>query len=144
MILKTEIPVRYAETDAMGVVYHANYLIWFEVARTEFLEAIRQPYVTFERKGVMSPVLHAECDYGTPLRYGDTAFVYTKITEVSGVRTVFEYEIYSHEQNPETDKPCCSGKTIHCLVRKSDFKPLSMKKAAPDLYQAYLSVLETS
>lgn len=142
MIHRTEIPVRYAETDAMGVVYHANYLIWFEVARTEFLEALGQPYASFEEKGIMSPVLHAECDYGMSLRYGDTAIVYTKVTSVTGVKTVFEYEVYKQGQSPETDKPCCSGKTLHCLVRKEDFKPISMKKEAPELLATYLSVLE--
>lgn len=142
MIHKTEIPVRYAETDAMGVVYHANYLIWFEVARTGFLEALGYPYASFEDSNIMSPVLHVECDYGASLRYGDTAIVYTKITQVSGVKTTFEYEIYSQNQSFGIDKPCCSGKTIHCLVKKEDFKPVSMKKVAPELYASYLFVLE--
>lgn len=142
MIGESRIVVRYAETDKMGVVYHANYLIWFEVARTEFLEAIGQPYAKLEEQGIMSPVLRIECDYNTPLHYGDVAIVRTRVVTVSGVRTVFVYEVYREGQEIEKEAPCCVGKSLHCLVSSSDFKPLVLKKAAPQLYEAYLSILE--
>ena len=69
MVVETEIPVRYAETDAMGVVYHANYLLYFEVARTDFLEKIGYPYARIESEGLMSPVVDVHLKYGSPLRY---------------------------------------------------------------------------
>lgn len=144
MISETMIEVRYAETDQMGVVYHANYLIWFEVARTDFLRELGQIYKSFEDRGILSPVLKAEIEYGTPLRYGDIIKVYTKVVEVSPVKCVYDYKIYKKEQVAGVDKPCCTGRTTHCLVRKSDFKPISMKKIVPELFDAYSKVLESN
>ncbi|MGI6105045.1 MAG: acyl-CoA thioesterase [Raoultibacter sp.] len=142
MISRTSIEVRYAETDQMGVVYHANYLIWFEVSRTNFLKELGYPYKSFEEHGLLSPVLHVEIDYGTPLHYGDTIDVYTKVIETGSVKTVYAYEVYRSDQIPFQDKPCCTGKTTHCLVRKEDFKPVSMKRVAPELMRAYAEVIE--
>lgn len=139
----TEVIVRYAETDKMGVVYHANYLVWFEVARTEFLEKLGFPYKsTFEDKGVMSPVLQAHVEYNRPFTYGDTAVVYTYITKNTPVKTEYSYEIYELNDNPETDKPRVSGTTLHCLVDAETFKPVSIKRYAADLYEAYGQALE--
>ncbi|MCL1798463.1 MAG: acyl-CoA thioesterase [Eggerthellaceae bacterium] len=142
MVIESTVKVRYAETDKMGVVYHANYLVWFEIGRTDFLEALGLPYHLFEEKGLMSPVVHAECDYATPLRYGETAVVRTRLVEATGAKSVFGYEVYRAGQDAETEHPCCSGRTVHCFVREGEFKPLSMKKAAPELYEAYCKVLE--
>ena len=72
----TAIPVRYAETDKMAVVYHANYLLYFEDARTRFLEELGYPYARIEQAGYMSPVVSFEVRYGEPLRYGDVAIVF--------------------------------------------------------------------
>ena len=63
METSTEIEVRYAETDGMGVVYHANYLVWFDVARTEFLQELGFPYDKIEEQGYMAPVLEAHVNY---------------------------------------------------------------------------------
>ena len=68
----TEIEVRYAETDKMGVVYHANYLVWLEIARTKFLENLGFPYVEFEKLGYISPVVSCNLHYGLSCTYGDT------------------------------------------------------------------------
>lgn len=138
----TQVVVRYAETDKMGIVYHANYLIWFEVARTDFLNELGFPYKKLEEKNIMSPVLKVDVDYGKPFTYGDTAVVYTSVTESTPVRTEYSYEVYEINDNPETDKPRVSGKTLHCIVDATTFKPLSLKRSAPDLYQAYEQVLE--
>ncbi len=137
----TEIVVRYAETDKMGIVYHANYLIWFEVARTEFLNKLGFPYEKLEEKGIMSPVIKVDIDYGKSFTYGDTAVVYTYISKNTPVRTEYSYEVYEIHDNPETDKPRVSGKTLHCLVDATTFKPLSIKRSAPELYQAYEEAL---
>lgn len=70
----TPITIRYAETDKMGVVYHANYLLYFEDARTHFLEANGFPYKKIEDAGYMSPVVSFTVNYGQPLRYGDVGY----------------------------------------------------------------------
>ena len=67
----TTVRVRYAETDKMGVAYHANYFVWFEVARCDLLRALGSTYRDLEARGVMLPVIEARCEYRTPARYDD-------------------------------------------------------------------------
>lgn len=142
MQVSTTIQVRYAETDMMGIVYHANYLLYFEDARTAFLKAIGCPYEELEQAGLISPVLHFDCSYGTPLTYGDTATVVTRVTFTTATKTIYAYEVYKQGQEIGVDKPCCTGTSTHCLVDSSTFKPQSMKKVAPKLYERYLEVME--
>lgn len=137
-----EIPVRYAETDKMGIVYHANYLLYFEDARTAFLEKLGYPYAKLEEKGYLSPVVSFQCDYGTSLTYGDVAKVLVWVSKCTPVKTVYSYEVYKGGQEIGVDKPCVTGSSVHCVVDKDDFKPVSMKRACPDLYQAYLDAVE--
>lgn len=136
------ITIRYAETDMMGVVYHANYLLYFEDARTAFLEAIGYPYKLIEQAGYLSPVTHCECDYGVPLRYGDTAIVRTRVVFVKPTKAVYAYEIFREGQDLDHDKPLATGRSTHCLVNAESFWPVSMKKALPDLYKRYNEVVE--
>ena len=74
---KTRIQVRYAETDAMGVVHHATYPIWFEQARVDFFRAVGAPYDEVEREGFASPVLELNVQYKRPCRFGDFVDVET-------------------------------------------------------------------
>lgn len=138
----TPITIRYGETDMMGVVYHANYLLYFEDARTAFLEAIGFPYARIEQLGYMSPVVHFECDYGAPLRYGDVAIVRTRVASARPTKTIYAYEVFREGQDLEHDKPLATGCSTHCLVDAQTFKPVSVKKAAPELHARYLEVVE--
>ena len=69
----TDIEVRYSETDCMGVVYHANYFSWFDVARCRLLEEIGFPYPQIEADGYQCPVIAARVSYGVPCKFGETA-----------------------------------------------------------------------
>lgn len=138
----TPITIRYGETDMMGVVYHANYLLYFEDARTAFLEAIGYPYARIEQEGLMSPVVHMECDYGEPLRYGDAPIVRTRIASSRPTKTVYAYEVFRSAADLEAGRPCCTGRSTHCLVDKATFKPVSLKRAVPELYARYAEVEE--
>lgn len=142
MKLDVPITIRYAETDMMGVVYHANYLLYFEDARTKFLEAIDYPYERVEEAGYISPVVNVAIDYRVPLRYGEHAIVRTYVSELKATRTVFSYEVYCKGQNLETEKPHATGQTTLCLVQAGDFKPVSIKRVLPELYRKYQEVLE--
>lgn len=97
----------------MGIVYHANYLLYFEDARTRFLEAIGFPYDHIEQAGYLSPVTHFECDYGAPLRYGDTAVVRTRVVSSRPTKTVYAYEVFREGQDLDIEKPCCTGRSTH-------------------------------
>lgn len=135
--------IRYGETDMMGVVHHANYVLYFEDARTRLLEELGYPYEQLEREGFMSPVVSVELHYGKPLRYGDKPVVRTKVAALSQMKVTFAYEIFeSTEEMDSGAKPNCSGRSVHCIVEAASFKPVSMKKAAPKLYALYQEALE--
>ena len=85
--------VRYAETDQMGVVYHANYFVWFEVGRTDLLRQLGWTYREMERAGVRLPVIEAHCAYHRPARYDDELEIRTTGRLVSPVRMAFDYEV---------------------------------------------------
>lgn len=85
--------VRYAETDQMGVAYYANYFVWFEVARTEWLRAAGLTYRELEAEGVMLPVIDARCEYKSPARYDDHLAVAAAARLVSPARLAFDYEV---------------------------------------------------
>lgn len=89
----SRVRVRYAETDQMGVVYHANYFVWFEVGRTDLLRRSGWSYREMEVDGVSLPVIHASCDYRVPARYDDELEVRTAGAVATHVRVEFTYEV---------------------------------------------------
>ena len=89
----TTLRVRYAETDQMGVVYYANYLVWFEVARTDLLRNKGWSYRAMEASGVVLPVIEAQCHYRRPARYDDVMEIRTDARLLSPVRMEFRYEV---------------------------------------------------
>ncbi len=136
----TKITVRYAETDKMGVVYHANYLVWFDIARTEFLQELGFPYDKIEEQGYMAPVLEARVNYGQPFTFGDKALVFVYITKLTPVKAEYSYKVYKPGDDLQ-GKPCLTGSTLHCLVRSDTFKPVNQKKALPELYATYQKIM---
>ncbi len=88
-----ELEVRYAETDQMGVVHHANYLVWFELARTHLCAHSGFPYADIERMGVILMVSGAELRYRRPARYGERVRVECWITELRSRSLRFAYEV---------------------------------------------------
>jgi acyl-CoA thioester hydrolase len=108
----TTLRVRYAETDAMGVAYYANYFVWFEVARADWLRALAWSYREMEAQGVFLPVIECHCAYRRPARYDDEIEVRTAGRLTSPVRMVFTYEIVIRGQAA----PCAVGRTEHASV----------------------------
>lgn len=91
------IRVRYGETDKMGVVYHANYAQYLEVARVEWLRALGISYKWMEENGVMLPVISLHIDYKNPARYDDLLTVTVGLKKMPGVKIEFWYEIRSED-----------------------------------------------
>lgn len=89
----SKLRVRYSETDQMGVVYYANYLVWFEVGRTDWLRQTDWTYRDMERDGISLPVIEAHCEYRQPARYDDEISIATLATLLTPVRIRFDYEI---------------------------------------------------
>lgn len=131
-IAKTEIEVRYAETDQMGVVYHANYLVWLELGRTQIVKDLGFNYGDMEKDGIVSPVMEVQIAYKRPFTYGQKAIVHTWIEEYNGIRTVYGYEIYN-----EKGELAVSATTLHACVKKENFRPISLRKHYPDWHEAY-------
>ncbi len=104
--------VPYADTDQMGVVYYANYLIYFERLRTEILRENGLPYRQMEEDGIMLPVIEAHCNYRFPARYDDLLTIRGYVEEVKGVRIKIACEVYRDEVL------LTQGYTIHaCMTR---------------------------
>lgn len=141
MQVRTPIKVRYAETDMMGVVYHANYLLYFEEARTDFLEKIDHPFTEFEERGYLCPVYAVDLQYGEPLRYGEDAFVLTTVVENRPTKTKYLQQVFRADADPAVDKPLVSGHVTACIVEKESFKPISIKRHFPELYEYYSTIV---
>ena len=126
----TEISVRYAETDQMGVVHHATYPIWYEIARTEYIRALGMSYSDMEKAGVMLPVTGISCRYRLPARYDDILEITARITRFSPARIEFEYEV----RRKGEQEILSTGTSAHGFVDSENFRPLNLKKALPDFY----------
>lgn len=92
--------VRYAETDQMGVAYHANYLIWCEIGRTDHIRELGVSYAELERRGTVLAVAEASVRYGVAARYDDVLRVETWIEAVKSRTIRFGYEIHREEPEP--------------------------------------------
>ena len=108
----TSLRVRYAETDAMGVAYYANYFVWFEVARGDWLRPSGSTYRALEASGISLPVIEAHCDYRRPARYDDDVEIVTVGRLLSPVRVEFSYEARLNGQ----PGVIATGRTVHASV----------------------------
>lgn len=102
--------VRYAETDKMGIVYHANYLVWFEVGRSELFRELDLPYTEFEEQGLGLAVIEANCRYRKPAHYDDELVIITEVDHMSSRSARFCYHVYRE------DTLLAEGKTVHAFI----------------------------
>src|SRR5262245_55149956 len=109
---ETRFNVRYAETDQMGVVYYANYLVWMEIGRTDFCRQLGFNYRDMEREGAFLIVAEANCRYLAPARYDDSIVVETRLEQLNRRVITFGYSI----SNSETRQLLAEGKTVHVTV----------------------------
>jgi len=135
-IHETKIKVRYAETDQMGIVHHSNYYIWFELARTEFFEAIALPYDLIERDGIMFPLVESSCIYKESARYAENLIIKAWIEEIKGMKFTFLYQVIREEDK----RVLAIGKTIHVPVDKN-MKLINLKKKNPRLLETIKAVI---
>ncbi|RNF41126.1 acyl-CoA thioesterase [Planococcus salinus] len=131
-ISEKEIEIRYAETDQMGLVYHANYLIWLEIGRTKLIEDIGFTYAGMEEQGFISPVTDVSIQYKAALRYGQKAKVRTWVEDHGRLRTTYGYEVV-HEDGTIAAK----ATSEHVVVKKDTFRPVPLKKVNPAWNEKY-------
>lgn len=127
---ETQIRVRYAETDKMGIVHHSNYLVWFEFGRSEFCRARGFSYKEMEEKdNALMVVAEAYCRYKSPAYYEDVLTLRTKVAEIRSRSIRFIYEIY----RPSDQILLAEGETLH-LVTDENKKVRSL----PEIYKEKL------
>jgi acyl-CoA thioester hydrolase len=133
MPVTTEVRVRYAETDQMGVVYYANYLVWFELGRVELLRSLGLAYSRLESDhGCFIPVIEARCRYRSPARYDDEILIETRPAMLRGSVLKFAYGIYRKpDQKGKERELLAEGETTHVVCDDQlQRKPLPEKFAA--------------
>jgi len=125
----TEIVVRYAETDQMGVVHHCVYPVWFEAARTDMMEQAGYPYSRIEEEGIMLPVSHLEADYAGGVKYGQRVVVRCFVEKLTIARLILGYEV----RLKGGDEILCTGRSVHGWT-DTGLNVINLKKRAPELY----------
>lgn len=119
--VEAEVKVRYAETDAQGVVYHGSYVVWFEVGRTEYCDAAGYPYARMEAEGVNIVVSDLAARYRRPARYGDTVRVATRLAAIRSRGCTFAYRVTLPDGSLAVE-----GETIHLFVDQKSGRPTAV------------------
>jgi len=125
----SRVRVRYAETDQMGVVYYANYFVWFEIGRTDLLRQHGWSYREMEVDGYSLPVIDAQCAYKASAKYDDEIEVRTSGGMVSPVRVKFSYEVVRAADRTVL----ATGSTVHATLDR-DGKPCRLPESARALF----------
>lgn len=154
--------VRYQETDRMGVVYHANYINWFEIGRTELIRERGMPYSRIEESGLYLPVVELASKFVLPARYDDELVIYTRIASYTPMTIAFQSEVRRMQRSGEGGggsgmqaRPAAvaagemeegnggnepqgellvSGGTRHVWLNR-DWKPVRLDRIAPQLLE---------
>ena len=116
--------VPYFDTDQMGVIYHGNYLRYFEMARNQFLRDIAYPYTQMENDGTMLPVVQVQLDYKNPGFFEDELTLTVEVAKHKGCRIHFDHEVINQD-----GKLLAKGSTTHCFMCKTKRKPIPAPEA---------------
>jgi acyl-CoA thioester hydrolase len=139
MPVTTEVRVRYAETDQMGIVYYANYLVWFELGRVEVLRTVGLPYKVLETEHeCILPVVEATCRYRSPAQYDDEILIETRPVLMRGTVLKFAYRILRKAGEGEEPTLLAEGETVHVVCDDQ-----LQRKPLPEKYAAALRKLMT-
>ncbi|QVK21640.1 acyl-CoA thioesterase [Mycoplasmatota bacterium] len=133
MFKEKEIEVRYAETDQMGVVYHGNYVVWYDIGRTHFYEDFGFSMQEDDKNGLVYPVRDISIRYLSPVRFGEKIKVTTKIHKLKKASTIYYQEIVNFEG--ELKSTCY---VTVAAVDKITFKLMRLSEVRPDIYEKYL------
>jgi acyl-CoA thioester hydrolase len=128
---ETRFRARYAETDKMGVIYYANYLVWMEMGRTDYCKSVGFDYRDMEQDGANMAVAEATCRYITPARYDDAILVRTQVERLNRRLITFTYVIL----NEQTGTVLAEGRTVH-IAMGMDGKSMFIPRRYLDLMKA--------
>ncbi len=123
--------VTYAETDKMGFVYYGNYMVYFEIGRTELIRASGTAYKELEEAGFFLPVIEATCRYHRPGRYDDLLTIRTCVSEFKGIRLGFSYEVFREGEL------LAEGSTTHAFM-DAEGRPRKLSREIKDKLETAL------
>jgi len=123
----------YYETDQMGIIHHSNYIRWFEEARIDFMEQIGFGYARAVKAGIDLAVLESCCKYKSMVRFSDTVEILASVTDLQHARMTVSYII----TDANSGELRSQGYTSHCFYDNRKNKPVSLKKAIPELYELF-------
>jgi acyl-CoA thioester hydrolase len=140
MPVTTEVRVRYAETDQMGIVYYANFLVWFELGRVELLRSLGLTYSKLESEhGCILPVIEVRCRYRSPARYDDEILIETRPAMLRGTVIKFAYQIFRKPAEEGKEREfLAEGETVHVVCDEH-----LQRKPLPDRYAEAIHQLMT-
>ncbi len=121
-VSESTLRVRYAETDAQGIVYYANYFVWFEVGRVNYLREVGFDYRQRERENIGFVIAEATCRYHAPARFDDRIRIRTWVSEVKTRSFRFAYEVY----NQDTGALLAEGETAQVVISNDTFEPTTI------------------
>lgn len=127
----TNLKVRYAETDAMKIVHHSNYYVYFESAREDFIKGSRISYKDMEDAGIMMPLVETECKYFEGAKYGDELVIETVLEELSPAKVELQYSVIRSKDGKQLAK----GRTVQAFVDKETFRIINVKKKHPGIWE---------
>ena len=123
---QTDVTVRFAETDAQGVVHNSNYLVWFEIARVAYLEEFAGGYPALRETGLESFVLESHVRYRLPAHFDDRLKIHARVGQLRGARFRFDYEV------TRAGELIADGWTSHACVDAKTLRPTRVPKALAD------------
>lgn len=136
MAVETKIDVRFPDCDAMQIVHHAVYPIWYEMGRMDFFEKRGFGYAPSRALGVDPAMVNLELNYGAPVTFPGTVTLKTVCTLCAGKKLAFRYELY---RDGET-QPCATAKSFHIWVKNG--KSCNIEEEYPDMLAAYVGAVE--
>lgn len=134
-MVSTELRVRYAETDAMGVVHHSNIFVWFELGRSDWMRRAGLPYPALEARGLLAPVVEAQARFHAPARYDDVLQVETRATDLTPVKIIFAYRVLRE------GRLLTEGSTVHAFINLSG-RPIALPKKLPEAWESLAQAVE--
>ena len=128
--------VRYKETDQMGIAHHSNYIVWFEIGRTDLCRATGITYAEIESRGKLLVVTEVGCRYRTPFAYDEEVVIRTSVAEAASRSLTFSYELY--DSTGETLK--ASGFSTHLWLDRESRRPVIADREVMKAFEPYLPV----
>lgn len=135
-LCEIRIQPRYAETDQMGVVYHASYLPWFEMCRDDFFRKMGYSYNDLERSGVLMPVLNISCQYKASVSYDDEVIVSATLVKFKGSRVQFKYDVIK-----ASDKSLLTEAYVDYTFTNKKLQPVNLRRLNQEFWNILMDTI---